>query len=432
MANQPSPLFAAPGNWRERLAVIVDTMREMSRQTDPQQMVRAYVARMAQVIQRDRFMTLSRRENDYPAIVITRDSERQTEINPWTQRDRLPVVRGGLLAELIYGDEPRIIDELEVPADDPGAAYFAGQRSLMAIPLYDRGLALNMVIFMRKKSHGFTPEELPEYVWMSNLFGRATQNLVLSTELRRAYEAIDQELKAVASIQRSLLPAELPHIPTLDLAAYYQTSRRAGGDYYDLFPLAQGRWGILIADVSGHGTPAAVLMAITHTLAHTYPEAPYPPSRLLTRLNAQLTQYYTHGSGTFVTAFYGIYDPQTRQLTYARAGHNPPRLKRCADGTLVVLDRAAGLPLGIVETEQYPEAVCDLQVGDQIVFYTDGITEAANRAGEMFGPSRLDQVLKDCGLTAAGLVQAVVEAVERFMDGRPADDDRTVLIAKVK
>jgi sigma-B regulation protein RsbU (phosphoserine phosphatase) len=135
---------------------------------------------------------------------------------------------------------------------------------------------------------------------------------------------------------------------------------------------------------------------------------------------------------TFVTAFYGIYDPQTRQLTYARAGHNPPRLKRCADGTLVVLDRAAGLPLGIVETERYPEAVCDLQVGDQIVFYTDGITEAANRAGEMFGPSRLDQVLKDCGLTAAGLVQAVVEAVERFMDGRPADDDRTVLIAKVK
>ncbi len=432
MASQPSSLSATSSNWRERLSMMVDTMREMSLQTDPQQMVRAYVARMAQVIQRDRFMTLSRRDDKYPAVVVTRDSERQVEINPWTQRDRLPVVRGGLLADLIYGDEPRIIDELNVPADDPGAAYFAGQRSLMAIPLYDRGLALNMVIFMRKQPHGFAPEELPEYVWMSNLFGRATQNLVLSTELRQAYDAVDRELQAVASIQHSLLPAELPQIPTLDLAAYYQTSRRAGGDYYDLFPLAQGRWGILIADVSGHGTPAAVMMAITHTLAHTYPEAPCPPSRLLTRLNAQLTRHYTHGAGTFVTAFYGVYDPQTRQLTYARAGHNPPRLKRCADGTLAVLDVATGLPLGISETEHYPEVLCPLEVGDQIVFYTDGITEAANRAGEMFGAARLDQLLTDCGLTAAGLLQSVVAAVEQFMEGRPADDDRTVLVAKVK
>src|SRR5207253_1299364 len=103
-------------------------------------------------------------------------------------------------------------------------------------------------------------------VWLSNLFGRATHNLVLAEELRQAYEAVDRELVAVADIQRSLLPAKLPKIPTMDLAAHYQTSRRAGGDYYDFFPLAEGKWGIIVADVSGHGTPAAVLMAITHCI----------------------------------------------------------------------------------------------------------------------------------------------------------------------
>ena len=92
-------------------------------------------------------------------------------------------------------------------------------------------------------------------MWLSNLFGRATSNLVLSEELQQANQALDREMKAVGDIQRSLLPARLPRIPTLDLATHYQPSQRAGGDYYDFFPLPSGKWGIFIADVSGHGTP---------------------------------------------------------------------------------------------------------------------------------------------------------------------------------
>src|SRR5690606_22631128 len=121
-----------------------------------------------------------------------------------------------------------------------------------------------------------------------NLFGRATHNLVLAERLEETYTAVDRELQAVANIQRSLLPSELPKISTMRLAAHYQTSRRAGGDYYDFFPLADNRWGILIADVSGHGTPAAVMMAITHVIAHTQPGQATPPSRMLNFLNDQL------------------------------------------------------------------------------------------------------------------------------------------------
>src|SRR5205085_5638146 len=130
--------------------------------------------------------------------------------------------------------------------------------------------------------------------------------------------------------------------------------------------------------VSGHGTPAAVLMAVTHCIAHTNPGSTQPPARVLHYLNHHLATLYTSQNENFVTAFYGIYDPADRTLTYACAGHNPPRLKRCQDGSLLALNNADGFPLGITADGAYDERVQQLQPGDQLVFYTDGITDAAN------------------------------------------------------
>jgi sigma-B regulation protein RsbU (phosphoserine phosphatase) len=424
-------IFDQKRDWQERLAVIVDTMRLISRQNDPQAMVRIYGQRMRQLMPMAGMISLSRRDLPFPQYRITRSSTWRDEINPWKEKDRLPVLEGGLLGELIYGDEPRIVDELAVVAEDPAALYLSGYRSLAAIPLFDQGVALNMVVLLRKEPAAFSREQFPELVWLSNLFGRATNNLVLSAQVEEAYTALDYELKMVADMQRALLPTELPTIPTLDLAASYQPSRRAGGDYYDFFPLPEGNWGILIADVSGHGTPAAVLMAITHCIAHMHPGPASPPGAVLDYVNQHLTAHYTRLSETFVTAFYGVYDPVKKQLTYARAGHNPPRLKRCQDGTLAVLDGANGLPLGILPEQEYREAMQQLQTGDQIIFYTDGITEAHNPAGEIFDTSRLDQVLELCTRQARALLDTVLQAVQEFTAGHPAEDDRTVIIARV-
>src|SRR5438132_4178240 len=299
--------------WQERLDIIVDMMREMSSQTDPQEMVRAYGAKARAILPSDGRISLSRRGLTAPRYRITRSTTWSQPVDPWKENDRLPVLQGGLFARLIYGDLPRIINNLEPEPDDPAAEYLAGQRSLLAIPLYDQGVALNMVLLLKKEPGGFSGDKFPEMVWLSNLFGRATSNLVLSNELKQAYQALDKELKVVGEIQRSLLPAELPRIPTMDLAVYYQPSARAGGDYYDFFPLPEGKWGIFIADVSGHGTPAAVLMAVTHCIAHTHPGPPLQPGRVLEYLNYHLAARYTN-NGSFVTAFYGIYDPETRRL----------------------------------------------------------------------------------------------------------------------
>jgi sigma-B regulation protein RsbU (phosphoserine phosphatase) len=418
-------------DWRTRLDVIVATMREMSRQTDPQAMVRAYGARMRQLLPIDRSVAVSRRELEFPKYRVTRFSGWTDEVNPWKEKHRLPMLEGGLLGELLYGDVPRLLDDFEVDPDDPSAPYLAGQRSLLAIPHYDRGVGLNMTILMRSEPFAFQREDFPEYVWMGNLFGRATHNLVLAEEVKRAYDIVENELRVVADIQRSLLPKKIPAIPGLGLAAHYQTSQWAGGDYYDFFPLPDGRWGLLIADVSGHGTPAAVMMAITHSIAHAVPGPPDPPASLLNHVNQQLATLYTANNEAFVTAFYGIYDPTRRALTYASAGHNPPRIKRCEDGSIIPIDGVANFPLGVFADQVYDQSTLTLRPGDQIVFYTDGITEATNPADEMFGVERLDQALANCHLDANGLIQAVLEALDRFTDGQPAADDRTLLVAKV-
>jgi sigma-B regulation protein RsbU (phosphoserine phosphatase) len=423
--------MSTSGEWQARLAQVVETMREMSRQTDPQEMNRAYRARMRHLLPLDGVVSLSRRGLTAPRFRVTRSSRWKEEINPWKEQHRLPLLEGGLLAELIYADEPRLIESVELSPGDPAREYLDDHCSLAAIPLYDQGTALNMVVLMRKQPAAFVPEQFPELVWLSNLYGRATTNLVLVDQLREAYEEIDFELKVIANIQHALLPARMPAIPTMGLAAHYQTARRAGGDYYDFFPLAGGQWGLLIADVSGHGPAAAVVMAITHALAHTYPGTQIRPGELLEHVNGHLHARYTTTGDTFVTAFYGIYDPQTRRITYASAGHNPPRLKRCSDGSLALLNAAGGLPLGLVPERRYEEAVYQLVPGDQLVLYTDGITEASGPDGTMFGLARLDKVLENCSVAASDLLRAVLEALAEFTAGRPPDDDRTLLVAKI-
>jgi sigma-B regulation protein RsbU (phosphoserine phosphatase) len=272
-------------NWQEQLDYIVDMMREMSRQTDPQEMVRLYAERVQQLMPVDARVSLSRRDLEPPKYRITRATRWKEDINPWAQPRRLPLLEGGLLGELLYGDAPRVINDLTVDPSDPAAEYLEGYRSLFAMPMYDEGVALNMVVLLRKQPHAFTEDEIPRTVWMGNLFGRATQNLVLHDQVRRAFDALDHEMQVIAEIQHSLLPDALPKVPTIEFAAHYQTSQRTGGDYYDLFHLRDNCLGILIADVSGHGSPAAVLMAILHSLVHTNEEDWCCPSHLFNYLN---------------------------------------------------------------------------------------------------------------------------------------------------
>lgn len=419
--------------WSQRLDIITRMMREVSRMTNPEDMVDVYGTWVQAIQPVDRFVAISRRDLMRPYYRITRSGlweEQGLDINPWKQKNLLPMFQDGILGEILYAEKPILLGDFNVSPSDPAYEHLAGCKSMYAVPQFENGVALNMIIGLKKEPNYFDPEEFPDRMWNTNLFGRATKNLVLSEELRKAYEMVDRELKVVADIQRSLLPTELPKVDGLDLAVHYQTSTQAGGDYYDFFELEDGRLGILIADVSGHGTPAAVMMAVTHSIAHTRDDPPTPPSDLLNFINKRLVARYTN-NGTFVTAFYGIYNPKDRTIFYCNAGHNPPIVRR-SDGTATLtLDQNRNLPLGIMAEEVYEDATAQLQAGDILTIYTDGITEARSPKDELFGAERLEDLLCSCAPDARAIIETTVQKVNEWTDFAPATDDRTLLVGKL-
>lgn len=423
--------------WQEELAIIDRIMKSVSGISDPEELVSVYWEGVHELFPMEHFLAVSRRGVEPPDYLITRSSRFAEEINPWKERHRLPRMSGGLLGEIAYADRPLVIDDLpsRLRPDDPAHFYLDGFQSLIALPNYENGRGINVGMTLFAPGVEFDRAMVPMMHWQSSLFGRGTLSLVLRNQLSEALAELDRELQVVGQIQRSLLPAVLPSIDGVDIAADYKTSARAGGDYYDFFPIDDGVWGIFIADVSGHGTPAAVLMAITHAIAHTRPGKPQPPGELLAHINRHLTRSYT-SSGTFVTAFYATLDVRTRVLTFSSAGHNPPRLRR-GDGVRS-LDAPGGLPLGIMDDEIYGESSITLERGDVLLLYTDGITEAmaptdSSGTRELFGVERLDAEILSCSerraQTTADRVRA---AVEGFVRSTPPTDDQTIVAIVMK
>jgi sigma-B regulation protein RsbU (phosphoserine phosphatase) len=256
------------------------------------------------------------------------------------------------------------------------------------------------------------------------------QVLQLRNELRHAREELERYGELLLTIQRSILPQQLPSVPGLDLAVHFADADGVGGDFYDVRPVGPRCWAIVIADVSGHGPAAAAILALVHALGNAVQGQQVPPGAALALVNKPLATRYLANTGQFVTAFVGLYDAEAGVLTYASAGHPAPRLVR--GNEVERLNHVSGLPLGIDETSVYGEESLRLLPGDRLVLFTDGITESTNAAHEFFGDERLDAVLRAPASTAAELLDHVVNSVRTFRAGRPAGDDETCLVAVVK
>lgn len=406
--------------------MVVDMVREISLQTDPQEMVQAFRARAHALYGGEHSMSLSRRSLNRPSFRITRSTRWAEHIDPWKEPHRLPLMQGGLLAELLYADEPRHIRDVRVRESDPAHDYLREARSLIALPLYDEGKALNMVVRMSSDPAGFDHTSLGDAMLIANLFGRSTNTLLVARRLKEANALLEHEMHRVAEIQRSLLPPELPRIATLDLAASYRTAARAGGDYYDFFDLNDGRWGFIIADVSGHGASAAVVMAMLRTMLHAECHQCATPGEVLCNANRQLCDHSDRYSGTFVTAFYGVYDPSSRSLEYSCAGHNPPLLVNRRNGVRE-LDDAHSLPLAVSSDCSFIESAVRLDPGDTTLMYTDGIVEAVNVHGEYYGRERLLSCIHEEVPNAQHIIDCVTMKLQGYCGDRAPEDDQTLV-----
>ena len=245
---------------------------------------------------------------------------------------------------------------------------------------------------------------------------------------------IQTDLSVAREIQQAILPRtfdlKIPGAEQVDIHASMLAAKDVGGDFYDFFPIDEHRIGFTIADVSGKGVPAAIFMAVSRTLIKaTGLQEPRTDECMRTANDILCGE--SVGS-MFVTVFYGIYDLDTGLVTFTNAGHNPPYILR-ADGTVEVLKSTINLVLGVMEGMPFSSETLQLNPGDALVMYTDGVTEAENPQHDQFGESRLEAALAELkGATSKQIVSTVNSKVKEFTDGAAQSDDITQLVIRRK
>jgi len=241
---------------------------------------------------------------------------------------------------------------------------------------------------------------------------------------------LQRQLSVAREVQQRLFPKHRPVLATLDYAAFCQPALGMSGDYYDFLDLGNGRLGLLVADVVGKGVPAALLMASIHAAIRT--RAPLFQDccgELLSHLNTLL--YESTDSGMFATLFYAVYDESSRMLTYANAGHEPPLLLRGVGRERVILESHTP-PAGLCETIPACQSSLQLEPGDWLLIFTDGITEARNTDGQEFGTERLLAAIGGkFDRSAEEIRDQILAALRNHTNGLPQSDDVTLLAAHV-
>jgi sigma-B regulation protein RsbU (phosphoserine phosphatase) len=255
-----------------------------------------------------------------------------------------------------------------------------------------------------------------------------------TTEERNNYlielERKKQELKIAGDIQRSFLPESTPKIEGIEVSASNLSALEVGGDFYDFIPIASNKWGLLIADVSGKGIPAALFMALSRTLIHASTIGKPAVANSIAQANKLI--FADAKSGAFVTLFYGVLDTNKMTFTYVNAGHNPPIMLKETSNEIVLL-KTKGIALGAIEDIELQEAEIKLTEGDEVILYTDGVTEAIDEKNEQFSQERLIEVIKgNRSLSAQDLMNKIQKEINSFVKNQPQFDDITLLILKVK
>lgn len=311
---------------------------------------------------------------------------------------------------------------------DPLRELFVEHNVGMAAPMVLHGKHLGALVVCRKLTGvEFTHDERSFLESVASIVITALENERLDRD-RRERERLENELDIAATIQSGLLPMELPSTPGLDIAASMITSRRIGGDYYDVIPLDAQRVLIAIADVAGKGVPAALLMANVQAALNVMAPLDLPLPLLMERMNHLVCS--NTEPDVFVTMFVGVINTAEQQLSFVNAGHNPPVLLR--DGQCELL-RTGGVLIGVLpDAPPYQQGVHDLQPNDTLLLYTDGVTEAVDTQHKEFGADRLCAwLMNHATSTASVIVNALQTELTTYRASDTPDDDTSLLVIKV-
>ena len=329
-----------------------------------------------------------------------------------------------ILAYFHAGSGAVSVDEFQL--DSPAVRQLRANGVKLVVPLISQGELiglLNLGPRLSEQDYSVDDRRLLEKLAAQASPAVRVAQLVREQEAEvRSRERIEQELRVAQLIQQQFLPKTLPNLPGWQIAAFYRAAAEVGGDFYDFIELPGGKIGLVVGDVSGHGVPAALVMATTRSILRTEAPRLVTPSNVLERANEFL--HADIPQNMFVTCLYAVLDPHTGALRYANAGHDLPFVRR---GTQVTELRATGMPLGAMPGMRYEEKQTTLEAGDVILLHSDGIAEAHDKRHEMFGFPRMGKLFGQLG-SGHELIDGLLDSLHEFTGaGWEQEDDITLV-----
>ncbi len=343
----------------------------------------------------------------------------------------------GVIGEVAATGKPVLVNDAAtdprvVRHEDPALRVNA----LLAVPMFFRKRFLGVIALANSSDGmGFSETDFSLVASLGEQAALAIHNAD-QIHLQMERQRLDLDLSLAANVQGMLLPRELPEAPGFEVAAVYETAQRVGGDLYNVIGLPGGRLGLVIADVSGKGVAASLLMAICQTAFVHIARSGAPPGEVLSRVNREILEEIR--ADMFVTMVYAVVDPAAGEISIARAGHELPVLLEVSPEGRPARCRTVeseGMAIGMVPPEIFDPVLEPVTVpfrpGQILVLYTDGITERTNRDGVEFSTARLMDAVRRAGdRSAADVKDYLLDAVERFTGGGPPADDMTLLVLK--
>src|SRR5438552_12409403 len=301
-------------------------------------------------------------------------------------------------------------------------------RSELAVPLIYKDKVIGVLDLEHTKKGFFTDDHQRTITTLAAQIAIALENARLYEEIGKQERRLERDLAMARELQFRLLPPSRPQLANLEIAAKFSPARAIGGDLYDFITYSQSRTALVIGDISGKGAPAAIYAALVSGILRSHAPMEPGPAEMLAAVNYSLAERRIDGQ--FCSLIYSVWDDEQQTLQVANSGL--PRPLYWHDDKIEIIE-ATGLPLGLFDDADYDEFTFNAKPGDKFVFFSDGILDARNEAGDLFGRSRVEQIVANSdGVSAEGLVNALFDAVAEHAAGVETFDDQTVVVIKVK
>jgi phosphoserine phosphatase RsbU/P len=412
----------------DKLRMLLDITKKISRSLDLQEVLNLVMGTLDSVIPYDAAGIFILRcdpsavERGEEPCVFEAEAVRGYDIDELSE---LHLKLGeGIIGHVAVTSEPIISPDVR---NDP--LYINAReetRSEMVAPIITNDEVIGVFDLESDELNAYSDDDLEVLMMLASQVAIIIEKVMLHEQLIEK-KRLEGQLEVARQVQLELLPPNDPKLDGFDISAYNFPTEEVSGDYYDWVPIYDDQISLVVAEVSGKGVPAALLMAFLRASLRAATHIGYSPHISMAKVNYLLWESIERNQ--YVTAFYGILDGTNRTLSYTNAGHNPPLLLD-ANGNAQFMDRG-GVPLGIFRDTRYHEYYLTLQPDELLVLYTDGVTEAMNRVGEEFGRDRLaDSVKAARWLSAKDLIMSVQKDVLDWTDGGGATDDITFFVVK--